>query len=342
MTAPVRIGVLGCADIARRRMLPAFAADPDSAVVAIASRDGDRAHALAAQYDGCAAVAGYETLLADPGIDAVYVPLPVALHSEWIERALRAGKHVLGEKPLTPDTATTARLFALARSSGLVLGENFMFPHHRRHQRVRQLIAAGAIGELRSFTGVFAIPPPPPGDIRYRSDLGGGALLDIAVQPLLAAWFFLGSDLEVHGARLRTHPVHGVDTGGAILLATPGGTTAQVVFGMEHSYKSAYELWGSEGRIVVDRAYAPPPDSRQVIRLERPHGIEELVLEPDDQCLNAVRAFSRAVRSPTRDPVEERAVVLARLLTDIRAADHSPPLRNRSNPHADHATYGQT
>lgn len=321
---PVRIGILGCADIARRRMLPAFAADPDSTVVAIASRDGARARQLADQY-GCAAVAGYEALLAAPEVEAVYVPLPLALHAEWIERALLAGKHVLGEKPLTPYADATARLFALARSRGLMLAENFMFPYHHQHQQVRRLVGDGAIGELRSFTGVFAIPPPPRGDIRYRADLDGGALLDIAVQPLLAAWYFLGPELEVRGARLRRHPVHGVDTGGAILLAVPDGTTAQTVFGMEHAYRSAYELWGSAGRILLERAYAPARDYRPVLRLERPDGTENLVLEAEDQCLNAVHAFSDAVRNPPYDLPEERCLTLARLLADIQAADQSGP-----------------
>lgn len=317
---PVRIGVLGCAEIARRRMLPAFAADPGSRLVAVASRDSAKAAEVAGRF-GCAAVTGYEQLLADPGIEAVYVPLPLSMHAEWIERALLAGKHVLGEKPLTPDPRTTGRLFALARERGLVLAENFMFPYHRQHGRVRELLADGAIGELRSFSAEFAIPAPPEDNIRYRPELGGGALLDIAVHPLLAAWLFLGPDLEVRGARLRRHPRHGVDTGGAILLATPDGTTAQVVFGMEHAYRSAYELWGSQGRIRVEPAYAPATDHRPVIRLERPDGTEEMTLEADDQYENAVRSFSLAVRSAPSDLRQDQSLALARLLADVRAAD---------------------
>ncbi len=319
---PVRVGIMGCADIARRRLLPAFAADPGSRVVAIASRDGARARELADQY-GCAAVAGYDALLTDPQVEAVYVPLPVALHAEWIERALLAGKHVLGEKPLTSDPETTAGLYALAASRDLVLAENFMFPHHSRNARVRELVAGGAIGELRNLTAVFAIPPPPPGDIRYQPDLDGGALLDIAVQPLYAVLYFLGLDVRLRGVSLRRHAEHSVDTGGAILLDAPGETTAQVVFGMEHSYRSAYELWGSTGRIIVERAYAPPANEPPVIRLERSGGTEDLVLEPDDQVRNAVRAFSRAIRDQTRAQSPERSLAMVRLLADIRAADRA-------------------
>lgn len=317
---PVRIGIMGCADIARRRLLPAFAADPDFRVAAIASRDGARAGELAARYD-CAAVTGYEGLLTDPAIEAVYIPLPVSLHAEWIERALRAGKHVLGEKPLTPDPAVTARLYDLAASRSLVLTENFMFPHHARNAKVRELLAQGAIGELRNLTAVFAIPPPPPGDIRYQPDLDGGALMDIAVQPLYAALFFLGLEVQLRGVSLRRHPEHRVDTGGAILLSAPNGMTAQITFGMEHGYRSAYELWGSAGRIIVERAYAPPASEPAAIRLERAGGTEDLVLEPDDQVRNAVHAFARAIRDRPRPQRPERSLALARLLARITAAE---------------------
>lgn len=333
MTTPVRIGIMGCADIARRRLLPAFAADPDTHIAAIASRDGDRARDLAAQYT-CTPVTGYDRLLAEPAIEAVYIPLPVSLHAEWIERALLAGKHVLGEKPLTPDPTTTARLYALAASRNLVLAENFMFPHHARNTKVRALLAQNTIGDLRTLTAVFAIPPPPPNDIRYRPDLDGGALMDIAVQPLYAALFFLGLEVQVRGVSLRHHPGYQVDTGGAILLATPTGTTAQITFGMEHSYRSAYELWGSAGRIIVERAYAPPANELPTIRIERPTGTEELILEPDDQVRNAVHAFAHAIRDRPSAQSPERSLTLARLLADIKAAADpwSSPDKARGEP----------
>lgn len=333
MTAPVRIGIMGCADIARRRLLPAFAADPDTHIAAIASREGARARELAAQY-ACEPITGYDRLLADPTIEAVYIPLPVSLHAEWIERALLAGKHVLGEKPLTPDPVTAARLYNLAADRNLYLAENFMFPYHARNTKVRELLAQNTIGDLRTLTAVFAIPPPPPGDIRYRPDLDGGALMDIAVQPLYAALFFLGLEVQVRGVSMRHHPIHKVDTGGAILLSTPAGTTAQITFGMEHGYRSAYELWGSAGRIIVERAYAPPSSEPPVIRIELADGTEDLILKPDDQVRNAVHAFARAIRDRPSAQTPERSLTLARLLADIKAAADpwSSPDKARGEP----------
>lgn len=292
----VRIGVLGCADIARRRMLPAFAACPDTEVKAVAGRDAARAVELAAEYSA-RGVDGYAALLSDDEVDAVYVPLPLALHARWAEAALRSGKHVLAEKPLTDEPARTAALFALARENGLALMENVMFVHHRQHARVAALVADGAIGEVRSFQAAFTVPRRPEGDIRYDPQLRGGALWDTGVYPLRAAMRLLGPELEVRGARLTTGPGFAVHTSGAALLSTPDGATAQVAFGLDHAYRNSYELCGSAGRITLDRVFTPPADHVPVAVLEDGSGRTELALEADDQVARTVAAFAAAVRA---------------------------------------------
>ncbi|MEU2283773.1 Gfo/Idh/MocA family oxidoreductase [Streptomyces sp. NPDC013178] len=314
MSTPVRIGVLGCADIAVRRMLPAFTASPDVEVAAVASRDLSRAEEVAGRF-GCRAVQGYAELLDADDVQAVYVPLPAALHAPWVEAALNAGKHVLAEKPLTTDPESTERLLDLAAKQGVALMENVMFVHHPRHEAVRRLVAEGRIGELRSFHAAFTIPPLPDGDIRYDPELGGGALADVGLYPLRAALHFLGPALEIVGARLTRGAGRRVETSGAALLGTPGGVTAHITFGMEHAYLSRYELWGSEGRITVDRAFTPPADFVPVIGL---HGrtTEELRLEPADQVAATVAAFVAAVRAgsaPAGDTLRQ-----ALLLDDVR------------------------
>ncbi|WP_030769030.1 MULTISPECIES: Gfo/Idh/MocA family protein [unclassified Streptomyces] len=296
MTPPVRIGVLGCADIARRRMLPAMAALSQTVPAAVASRDPDKARATAGPF-GARPVSGYEELLARDDIDAVYVPLPAALHEHWTEAALRAGKHVLAEKPLTLDPAATRRLLALAHARGLVLMENVMFVHHPQHARVRELVASGAIGDLRLFDAEFAIPAVPAQDIRLRPELGGGALWDVGVYPVRAALHLLDEDPQVVGAELVRAPGDEVDTGGAALLRTGSGVLARLAFGMRHAYRNTYALCGSEGRITVDRVFTPPADHRPVIRLERGGSREEFVLEPADQAVATLRAFAHAVRT---------------------------------------------
>lgn len=312
----MRIGVLGCADIAVRRMLPGFAAGPDTEVVAVASRRLAAAERVAERFGG-RAVRGYAGLLELDEVDAVYVPLPASLHDRWAEAALDAGKHVLAEKPLTASAARTGRLLDLARDRGLALMENVLFVHHRRHAAVRRLVADGAIGELRSLHAAFSIPALPDTDIRYRPELGGGALADVGVYPLRAALHFLGPGLEVAGAVLAREDGREVETSGAALLRTREGPTAQVAFGIGQAYLSRYELRGSTGRITVDRAFTPPADLVPVIGLHRGGQREEIRLAPHDQVAAAIAAFAAAVRAGSA-PAEE-TLRQARLLDDVRA-----------------------
>jgi predicted dehydrogenase len=314
---PLRIGVLGCAAIARRRMLPAFRACPDTEVVAVASRVPLRAREVAAEA-GCEAVHGYGNLLARADVDAVYVPLPAALHERWARAALLAGKHVLGEKPLTTDAAATERLAALAAGSGLVLRENVMFVHHGQHAAVRALVEDGAIGEVRSFHAAFAVPRLPDDDIRHVPRLGGGALWDTGVYPVRAAVHLLGEELTVVGATLmRGGPDRAVDIAGTALLRDGSGRGAHLTFGLDHAYRSVYRIWGSGGSITVDRAFTPPADLVPRVRLERGTEAEEIALPPEDQVLAAVAEFAAAVRTGTTAP-PGAMLRQARLLDGIR------------------------
>lgn len=325
MTGPLRVGVIGCADIAVRRMLPAFAACPDTEIAAVASRDAAKARQVAQRF-GCRPVHGYGELLELDDIQAVYVPLPAALHARWTEAVLHTGRHVLAEKPLTTDRHRTGELLELAASRGLVLMENVMFVHHHRHRAVRRLVADGAIGELRSFHSAFTIPPLPDGDIRYDPGLGGGALADVGIYPLRASLYFLGLQLDVVGARLARGAGRRVETSGAVLLSTPGAVTSQITFGMEHAYRSSYELRGSEGGITVDRAFTPPADHVPVIGLERGGKTEEIRLEPHDQVAATVAAFAAAVRTGIL-PDTRATLRQAELLDETRrSARHAAPL----------------
>ncbi len=297
--SPIRVGVIGCADIAWRRALPALEAEPLTEVTAIASRQWDRARRFTERFGGIP-VEGYSALLERDDVEAVYVPLPAVLHAEWIDRALRAGKHVLAEKPLTTDGKQAEHVLRLADDQGLLLMENFMFLHHAQHERVSAMLAEGVIGEVRSFAASFTIPPKPQGDIRYQADIGGGALLDIGVYPIRAAGLFLGMRLEVAGAVLRHERSRDVVVGGNALLATEQGVTAQLTFGMEHSYTNSYEFRGSYGRLWLNRVFTPPATYQPVVNIERQDHYEQVVLPADDQFANSIRAFARAVRDGIR------------------------------------------
>jgi predicted dehydrogenase len=314
-------GVLGCAEIARRRVLPAMAAHPHPTLVGGASRNLATATETATPY-GCRPVSGYANLLADDTVDAVYIPLPAALHAEWVEAALRAGKHVLAEKPLAADPDRTRALFALARARGLALMENVMFVHHGQHAAVRRL--AAGIGPLRGLDACFTIPPPPATDIRFRADLGGGSLGDVGVYPIRAALQLLRGELRVVGATTFRSPGHDVDTAGAALLRDEAGVTAHLTFGMDHPYRSRYELTGTRGRILVERAFTPPADHEPRVLVESAEGSRTVTLPADDQVANTLSAFVAAVAASGRPagpaPGEAESLAQAELIAAIREA----------------------
>ncbi|MFF9088264.1 Gfo/Idh/MocA family protein [Streptomyces sp. NPDC014991] len=295
-TAPVRVAVLGAASIAWRRVLPAMAACPDVEVVAVASRDPRRARRFADRF-GCAAVTGYEALLERTDVDAVYVPLPAALHRTWASRALAAGRHVLVEKPMATTAAEARELTALAERRGLVLRENFMFLHHPRHRAATELLRDGRIGRLRMLHASFCVPPLSPDDIRYTHELGGGALLDTGVYPLRTAVHFLGRRLRVTGATLRTRPRDGLDVSGQVLLASDAGVLASLDFGFEHSYGARYALWGDRARLTADQIVSPPAGLRTHLRIEEQDRVEDLLLPAADQFQACVAEFAAAVRA---------------------------------------------
>ncbi|WP_331742208.1 Gfo/Idh/MocA family oxidoreductase (plasmid) [Streptomyces sp. NBC_00876] len=318
-TRALRIGVLGCADIARRRTLPSLAHQPLMRVTAVASRRIERAREFTAQFGG-AAVQDYEQLLRRDDVDAVYVPLPPELHAEWTLRALEAGKHVWCEKPFATGLADAEKAVALARERGLLLMENFMFLHHSQHARVRELVADGLIGDVQQFSSEFGIPLQPDqdgsGTLRRASTLP-----EVAAYPLRAAQLFLGPGLRVAGAHVRPPSAHGPQPAGSALLRSPDGVAAQLSYGVEHSYRSGYELWGSRGRLRLERAFSTPDEYTPVLKVERDGRLEEIALAPDRHFTNTAGVFARAVlESQDFTPHADAILAHARLVDDVERA----------------------
>lgn len=290
---PLRFGVLGCASIAQRMTLPAMKTLSEAELVAVASRDPGKARAFADQF-GCAAVAGYEALLQRPDIDAVYLPLPPALHEPWAIRALESGKHVLCEKPAAISLPSALRMAKAAEESGRLLTENFMFLFHPQIRAIEDIVSSGDFGELRLLRATFGFPPLPEGDIRYQAELGGGALLDAGCYTLRAARHFLGDSLEILGATLNCRD-NGLDTAGSALLADSSGRTAQLAFGFDMFYQCELLLLYTRGRITAPRIFTAPPHFSPEIVVETP-GSQELVnVAPHNHFAASLQDFVRQV-----------------------------------------------
>jgi xylose dehydrogenase (NAD/NADP) len=300
--AVVRWGVLGCADIAIRRLIPAIKATPGNEIVAIASRDESRARVVATQLDIPRSYGSYADVLLDDNVDAVYIPLPNSLHAEWTTKAAEAGKHVLCEKPMAPTVAECQDMVEACRRAGVRLMEAFMYRFHPQHARVKTLIAAGAIGQPTLMRSSFCVQMRrPPEDIRFSPDLGGGALLDVGVYAIDAVRWLLGGDPVSVAGQVSVSPT-GIDTSAAIALAFPEDVLATVACSFVANGGGSYELLGPDGKITVHQAFAQPPGSPP--RVTWPNG-EEL-FEPDiNQHELMLAAFSSALLHNEPSPIPD-------------------------------------
>jgi D-xylose 1-dehydrogenase (NADP+, D-xylono-1,5-lactone-forming) len=296
----VRWGVLGCADIAIRRLIPAMKATPGNEVVAISSRDLSRAQAAATQLDIPRAYGSYADVLLDDQVDVVYIPLPNSLHAEWTVKAAEAGKHVLCEKPMAPTVAECQHMVEACRRARVRFMEAFMYRFHPQHARVRALIAEGAIGQPMLMRSSFCVRMRrPTEDIRFSADLGGGALLDVGVYAIDAVRWMLGGDpLSVSGQlSLGTSDI---DMSAAIALAFPEDVLATVSCSFVANGGGSYELFGPDGKITVQQAFAQPPGIAP--RISWTNG-EEL-FEPDiNQYELMLAAFSSSLLNDEPPPI---------------------------------------
>lgn len=210
MTQCIRWGVLGAARIAQKAVAPAIHQAKGAVLAALATATPARAAPFRESYPDLRLHDSYDALLADPDIDAVYIPLPNHLHVEWTLRALEAGKHVLCEKPIALQADQIDALIEARDRTGLMAAEAFMVVHHPQWQRVRDLLAQGAIGRLRHVEGGFTYRNLDATNIRNRADLGGGGIYDIGVYPTIVTRFATGE--EPHSVAARLEMENGVDT----------------------------------------------------------------------------------------------------------------------------------
>ncbi len=273
----VRWGILGTARIARR-LVPAMQASSNGQVVAIASRDVARARDFAREFNIPRAHAGYDTLLQDPDVDAVYIPLPNHLHNPWTIRALAAGKHVLCEKPLALSAAEAEEMAATAREHGRLLMEAMMYRFHPRIEKAVTLVRSGAIGVPRVVRSTFTFRFSDPRDYRFSPEMGGGALMDVGVYCITAARLMLDAEPVSAAARVVEDEVTGVDVTEAVLLDFPGERMATFVSSFALDSHASIEVLGTEGVLTLHEPWVP--GERALPILVRRDGREERIPAP--------------------------------------------------------------
>jgi predicted dehydrogenase len=330
MSAPLRFGMLGAARIAPPALVRPAREVAGVELRAVAARDGERARAFAAKHGIPVVHTSYEALLADPEIDAVYNPLPNGLHGVWTMRALRAGKHVLCEKPFTANAEEARAVAAVAKQTGRFVMEAFHWRYHPLAARMLEILASGEIGELRHVEAHLCAPLLNTKDIRYRPDLAGGAAMDMGCYVLHFVRTLGGAEPRVTGAKVKLL-APGVDRAMDITLAFPSGASGRAICSMLswRLIDASGSVVGTRGRMRILNPWAPHLFHR--LRIETPAGSRSERVPGSATYTHQLEAFLRAVREGAPVPTGTDDAIANMTLIDAayRAAGLEPRAPSR-------------
>lgn len=324
MSTPLRIGILGAARIAPMALVRPARSVAGVEVSAVAARDEGRARAFATKHGIPQVHDSYAAMLADPEIDAIYNPLPNSHHGLWTIRALEAGKHVLCEKPLAANAEEAEAMAAAARASGKLLMEAFHWRYHRLASRVEAVLDSGELGRVRHVEAHFCMPIWIPGDIRYRLDLAGGALMDTGCYAVSIARFLARAEPEVVRARAALSSP-GVDRYMEADLRFPDGSTGRITCSMFSSsiFRASGQVQADLGRLSVFNPVAPQFPHR--LTVEGPSGTRREKAAGPSSYAAQLEAFVAAVHGAPIPTPAEHGVANMRVIDAIyRAAGLEP------------------
>ena len=314
---PLRWGILGAAKIATMKVIPAMQAARNCQVSAIASRDLQKARDAASRLGIARAYGSYEALLADPEIDAVYIPLPNHLHVPWTIRAAEAGKHVLCEKPIGLNAAEARTLLNVRDRTGVRIQEAFMIRTHPQWRRAKALVDEGELGEVRAMSGFFSYLNEDPTNVRNVEAFGGGGLLDIGCYLVYTARFVFAAEPVRVAGTLDVDPRFGVDRLASMVLDFDGRHAIGTCSTQLQQYQRM-QIVGTRGRLEIEIPFNAPPDRPCRIALDRAgelhgSGIETIELGVCNQFTLQAEEFSSAILDgrPPPAPLEDAVANMA-------------------------------
>ncbi len=315
----IRIGIICPSEIAFRRFMPALkkaGSDIEFTGISYASPEewfGDtskinpdeikkqqekektKAKSFTDTYGGVI-FDGYKKLIESADVDAVYIPLPPALHFKWAKRALQYGKHVFVEKPSTCYLKDTEELVNIAKKQGLALHENYMFVFHNQIKELKNIIKDSTkVGEPRLYRITFGFPRRALSDFRYNKRLGGGALLDAGGYTMRYATELLGKSARVTTAQVNYDPDFEVEIFGSATMVNEEGLTAQLAFGMDNDYRCDIEVWGSKGTITSGRILTAPVGYIPTYTLKQNQEFTQHNLPEDDAFYKSIQRFVQCI-----------------------------------------------
>ena len=322
MSAKIRWGILSTANIGRR-VIPAIHASHNGAVAAVASRSLESAQAFAAELAIPRALGSYEALLADRGIDAIYLPLPNSMHAEWAVKCAEAGIPTLCEKPFARDAFEAQSIVDAFEKRGLLLAEAFMYRFHPQHAKVREILAAGGIGDLQFISSSFTFPINDDANIRLSKRLAGGSLMDVGCYCVNLMRFMTGEEPTQVSASARFGKSSGVDEALAGTLEFPSGLIGSFQSGLRAHRQHSYTLKGSEGMISVPTSFVPDKAADTLVQHWQGDDFSEHVIPAADHYQLMVEDFADALldgRGPRFAPADavSNMMVVDALLAQAR------------------------
>lgn len=310
----IKIGIICPSEIAFRRFMPAVQLCDNIEYVGVASANAlewfgteqeidesviEKEHDKAVEFQklyGGKVFSSYAELLSSDEINAVYLPLPPALHYKWGKVALENGKHLFLEKPSTTTADDTRELVRTAEEKGLALHENYMFVYHEQLSQIDEIVRSGEIGDIRLYRIAFGFPRRAQNDFRYNKALGGGALLDCGGYTLKLAQMLLGKSAKVVHANLNYIDEFDVDIYGSTTMINDKGVTAQISFGMDNSYRCELEIWGSQGSINTGRIFTAPAGFIPTADIKVGNDTQTVELAVDDTFAKSIGHFVKCVQ----------------------------------------------
>ncbi len=301
----INIGIICPSEIALRRFMPALSKVKDFNFIGVAYADKSewegannkiieneriKASLFVEQYGG-KLFSSYSSLINSKEVDAIYFPLPPSLHYYWGKKALLFGKHILLEKPATTKIDDTIDIIETAHNNNLAIHENYMFVFHNQIAEINKIVSSGKIGDVRLYRISFGFPRREKNDFRYNKKLGGGALLDAGGYTIKYASLLLGENANIVQSNLNYIEDFDVDIFGSAVMMNEKGTTAQISFGMDNSYKCDLEVWGSKGSLFTGRVLTAPEGFSPQLEIKIGNEVEFISLPSDDAFMKSIQYF---------------------------------------------------
>lgn len=313
----LNVGIIGLANIAVNELIPAILSNRSFNLIKIGSRS--KLGSVFKIDNLIFQLCDYDSVISDPSIHIVYIPLPNSFHYEWIKKALINKKHVICEKSLCLSTSELKKLHSISKKNKLLIFENFQFKYHPQNLYVKNLLDNNFLGDIRLMKAWFGFPPfNDKNNIRYSKNLGGGSLLDAGAYPIKLTTYFFGYDFSVSNSNLYMDKNYDVDICGNGVLVNSNGITSHIAFGFDNHYQCSYEVWGSKGVIRNNRVFTAKKDFECSLIIQKNGTEDDIKINPANHFVEMLNAVKQLIEENNFTDNNYENLIQCKLLSDFR------------------------